>query len=217
MTQISSNRYKRIGAKGHVYAQDDGWYWDSTNSKPVLIIGNSVYAASGELLASDGVDVTHVAPSGDVTMSAAGVMAIGDAKVTNAMTAKPRLRIVREQLLASALTDGGAAVGTKTMSTAIAAGAYVLKTLVDTIVGFTGDTTAVLTLGDGTTANRYMTGSPSLFTTAAQGVDMGVVSGTAWHTAAKTLTATVTSTADITPVLASGGSCFVTIAFYEPV
>jgi hypothetical protein len=217
MTQISSNRYKRIGAKGPTYGQDDGWYWDTTNSKPVLIIGGAVFMASGQLLTANGTDNIAVTPSGAFTMDAAGVATLGSAVAANSVLAKPRLRIVREQLLASALTDGGAAVGTKTMSTAIAAGAYVLKTLVDTIVGFTGDTTAVLTLGDGTTANRYMTGSPSLFTTAAQGVDMGVVSGTAWHTAAKTLTATVTSTADITPVLASGGSCFVTIAFYEPV
>jgi hypothetical protein len=217
MTQVSSNRYKKIGAKGHVYAQDDGWYWDTTNSKPVLFIGGSIYGASGELLASDGTDITHIAPSGAFTMDSAGVATLGSAVAANSVLAKPRLRIVREQLLASALTDGGAAVGTKTMSTTIPAGAWVHKTLVDTIVGFTGDVSAALTLGDGTTANRYMTGTPSVFTTAAQGVDMGVVSGTAWHTSAKTLTATVTSNADVTPVLASGGSCFVTIAFYEPV
>lgn len=216
MSQLDPRRYLRLTQP--VYAgQDDGLFWDNTHQMPVIVKGNSVYATSGQLLVSDGVDLVAVTPSGDVTMSAAGVMSVGAAKITNAMQAKPRLRIVREQLLASALVDGGAAVGTKALATTIPAGARYLATLVENIVSFAGDVSASLKIGDGTTADRYMTGTPSVFTTAAQGVDMGVVSGTAWHTAAKTLTATVTSAADITPVLAGGGSCFVTCFFYEPV
>lgn len=216
MAQLNRDRYVRADEK--TYGQSDGLFYDKTTGKYVIIKGNSVYVLSGQMLVGDGTDLIPVTPSGAFTIDSAGVSTLGSAVAANSVLAKPRLRIIREQLLASALTDGGAAVGTKVMSTlAIPAGAWVHKALVDTIVGFTGDTTAVLTLGDGTTANRYMTGSPSLFTTAAAGVDVGVVSGTAWHTAAKTVTATVTSTADVTPVLASGGSCFVTIAFYEPV
>lgn len=214
--QLDSGRYKRLTSRVY-YNSDDGLYLDVTTNKLVMVVDDAAYALSGQLLVGNGTDLIPVTPSGDVTVDSAGVMAIGAAKVTNAMQAKPRLRVIREQLLASALTDGGAAVGTKVMATAIPAGARVVACLVDNIVGFAGDTTAVLTVGDGTTANRYMTGSPSVFTTAAQGVDMGVVSGTAWHTAAKTLTATVTSSADITPVLAGGGSCFITTFFYEPV
>lgn len=214
--QLNATRYKRFTAPV-VYGQADGLYLDTTNNKLVLYVGGSLYTTSGQLLLGDGTDLAPVTPSGDVTFSAAGVTAIGSAKVTSAMEAKPRIRTVREQLLASALTDGGAAVGTKVMSTTIPAGARYLATLVDTIVGFTGDTSASLKIGDGTTADRYMTGTPSVFTTAAAGVDMGVVSGTAWHSAAKTLTATVTSAADVTPVLASGGSCYVTCYFFEPV
>ncbi len=216
MTQINTSRYKRLDF-GPTYGQSNGWYKDMTTGKPVLIIGDTVFVPSGSLLVGDGTDLAAVAPSGDVTMTSAGVMTIGAASVDNAALEKPRLRIVREQLLASALTDGGAAVGTKALSTTVPAGARYVATLVDTIVGFTGDTTATLKVGDGTTADRYMTGTPSIFTTAAAGVDMGVVSGTAWHSAAKTITATVTSTADVTPVLASGGSCYITCLFYEPV
>jgi hypothetical protein len=50
--------------------------------------------------------------------------------------------------------------------------------------------------------DRYMTGTPSVFTTAAQGVDLGVPSGTAWHTAAAVPTALITSAADFTNVVA---------------
>lgn len=199
------------------YGTDDGLFFDHTTSKLVLVVGGSVYALSGQLLVGNGTDLVPVTPSGDATIDSAGALTIAAAAVSSSKMAKPRLRTVREQLLASALTDGGAAVGTKTMSTTIPAGSRYLATLVDNIIGFAGDTTATLKIGDGTTADRYMTGTPSIFTTAAQGVDMGVVSGTAWHTAAKTLTATVTSSADITPVLAGGGSCFVTCFFLEPV
>lgn len=214
--QLDSGRYKRLTSRVY-YNSDDGLYLDVTTNKLVMVVDDAAYALSGQLLVGNGTDLVPVTPSGDVTVSAAGVMTLGAGVAANSVLAKPRLRIVREQLLASALVDGGAAAGTKAMSTVIPAGARVVACLVDNIVGFTGDTSAALTVGDGTTANRYMTGTPSVFTTAAQGVDMGVVSGTAWHTAAKTLTATVTSAADITPVLASGGSCFITIIFYEPV
>lgn len=216
MTQLNQDRYKRLTLPFYA-GRSDGLYLDTTTNKLVMVLNDAAYALSGQLLVSNGTDLVPVTPSGDVTMDSAGAMAIGAAKVTNAMQAKPRLRVVREQLLASQLVDGGAAVGTKALSTVIPAGARVAACLVDNIIGFAGDVSASLKVGDGTTADRYMTGTPSVFTTAAQGVDMGAVSGTAWHTAAKTLTATVTSAADITPVLAGGGSCFITIIFYEPI
>lgn len=216
MTQLAPGRYKRLTERVY-YNSDDGLYLDTTTNKLVMVVDDVAYAASGQMLVGNGTDLVPVTPSGDVTVDSAGVTTIGAGKITNLMKGKPRINIVREQLLASALTDGGAAVGTKTMSTVIPAGALYLWTLVDTIVGFAGDVSASLKVGDGTTADRFMTGTPSVFTTAAQGVAMGAVSGTAWMTAAKTLTATITSAADVTPVLAGGGSCYITSAFLEPV
>lgn len=124
-----------------------------------------------------------------------------------------RLVSYQQTVAYSEFTDGGAAVGTFDLSTVIPAGAVVVKALVDNIVGFTGDTSATLTIGDGTTVARYNTGTPSVFTTAEQGVDMGAVSGTAWHTAAKTPKLTVTSNADFSAV--SAGSLRVTLFWYE--
>ena len=131
---------------------------------------------------------------------------------------KPRYRVINEVLTAASLTDNGGAVGTKNLAVAIPAGARFLYATAISIVGFTGDVSAALTLGDGTDVDRYNTGAPSVFTTAAQGVDMGAPSGTAWHTAAiANVVATVTSAADITPVIAGNGSVVLQFWFLEPV
>lgn len=172
---------------------------------------------SGQILVGDGTDIVSVAVSGDVTLSSAGVTAIGTAKVTNAMLAKPRVRCVTETVTAASLTDGGAAVGTKTLTAAIPAGARYLATTCTALVGFAGDTSAVVTIGDGTDVDRYNTGTPDLFTTAAAGVDLGVASGTAFHATAKTVVVTVTSAADITPVIAGAGSVALQFWFLEPI
>lgn len=216
MSQLDPDRYLRLSLKMQ-YGRDDGLFYDKTTSLLVMVVNGAIYNTSGQLLQSDGADLVPVTMSGDATLASGGALTIAAAAVSSSKMAKPRLRAVREQLLASDLTDGGAAIGTKALSTTVPAGSRYLATLVDNIIGFAGDVSAALTVGDGTTADRYMTGTPSVFTTAAQGVDMGVVSGTAWHTAAKTITATVTSAADITPVLAGGGSCYITCYFLEPV
>ena len=109
-------------------------------------------------------------------------------------------------------TDGGATAGTFSLNTSIPAGARFAFTLITSITGFIGDTSAVITVGDGTDVDRYNTGTPSVFTTAAAGVDMGVASGTAWHTAAATPVLTVTSAADFTNV--SAGSLLITLFYY---
>lgn len=109
-------------------------------------------------------------------------------------------------------TDGGGAAGTFSLNVSIAAGDRFAFALITNITGFTGDTSAVITVGDGTDVDRYNTGTPSVFTTASQGVDMGVPSGTAWHTAAATPVLTVTSAADFTNVTA--GSLTITLFYY---
>ena len=109
---------------------------------------------------------------------------------------------VSETIAYSSFTDGGAASGTKNLATQIPVGARVLGCHLTALTGFTGDTSAVVIIGDGTDTDRYMTGTPSVFTTAANGITLGIPSGIQYHDTAKTVTVTVTSAADFTSVSA---------------
>lgn len=126
---------------------------------------------------------------------------------------KMRLVSYQETVTYDQFTDGGGAAGTLALGISIPAGAVFARTLVTGITGFTGDTSAALTVGDGTDVDRYNTGTPSVFTTAAAGADMGAPSGTLFHSTAKTPTLTVTSNADFTSVAA--GQMTVTLFWYE--
>lgn len=108
-----------------------------------------------------------------------------------------------ETVAYSAFTDGGSTSGTYDLTVGtVPAGATVLGAAVTAVTGFTGDTSAVITIGDGTDADRYNTGTPSVFATAANGVSVGAPSGTTYHAAEKTVTLTVTSGSDFTSVAA---------------
>lgn len=121
------------------------------------------------------------------------------------------LRKFSQTVAYSEFTDGGGASGTFTLTAgSIPAGATVLFSAVTAITGFTGDTSAVITIGDGTDADRYNTGTPSVFTTAANGIAVGVPSGVQYHAAAKNVVLTVTSGSDFGAV--SAGS--VTVSLY---
>ena len=134
---------------------------------------------------------------------------IATGSITLAKQAVPKLGLISQTVLKSAFTDGGATVGTKTLTTQIPAGAIFLYSEVVVNVAFSGDTSAVLTIGDGSDVDRYNTGTPSLFTTGAK--EMGNPSGNRYHTAAATVTLTVTSTADFTNVNVLGS---VTVNLY---
>lgn len=119
---------------------------------------------------------------------------------------------IEETVSYSDFTDGGAAAGTYdlTVST-IPAGATVVACAVTAVTGFTGDTSAVLTVGDGSDVDRYNTGTPSVFATAANGVAVGIPSGTVYHASEATVTLTVTSASDFTSV--SAGSLTIEIYY----
>ena len=136
-------------------------------------------------------------------------------EIANSASAVPKLTVYQETISYSDFTDGGGAAGTLELSTTIPAGARFEACLIHGITGFAGDTSAVITVGDGTDVDRYNTGTPDVFTTAAAGVDMGVPSGTAFHAAAKTPTVTVTSGADWGSVTA--GAATLTLYYYQPV
>lgn len=109
--------------------------------------------------------------------------------------------VISQRVAYTDFTDGGAAAGTLALTNAIPIGAFVDFINVRNVTGFTGDTSAALIVGDGTDTDRYNTGTPSVFTTASV-VAMGVPSGTRHHTAAATVTLTVTSATDFTSVSA---------------
>lgn len=111
------------------------------------------------------------------------------------------LDYVEERVTRSQFTDGGSTAGTYTMKVQIPVGAEVVKTLITNVTGFIGDTSAVVIVGDGSDTDRYNTGTPSVFATAAM-VAMGAPSGTLVHTAAIKPVLTVTSASDFTAVTA---------------
>lgn len=106
------------------------------------------------------------------------------------------------------------AVGTLALGCTIPAGAVFARALITGITGFTGDTSAAITVGtSGGDVDRYNTGTPSVFTTAAAGCDLGAPSGTLWHTAAVVPDLIVTSNAAYSSV--SAGQLTITLFWYE--
>lgn len=110
-------------------------------------------------------------------------------------------------------TDGGGAAGTKVLDITIPKGAILLGSKVTVEEGFAGDTTAVVTIGDGSDVDRYMTGTPSVLNAAADGIQTGVPSGNKLLTADNAPTVTVTGGADWGSITA--GKLTVTI-YYIP-
>lgn len=110
----------------------------------------------------------------------------------------------------AAFTDGGAAVGTYDLTEFIPAGALYLGTAVTAVTGFAGDTSAAMTIGDGTDVDRYNTSTINVFATAAGGIASGIPSGALYHIAQVTPKITITTAADWTSV--NAGS--VTIEMY---
>jgi hypothetical protein len=173
-------------------------------------------------LASDAVTTAKIADGNVTTDKIANAdvttAKIADANVTNAKMKKPCLRVYQEAIAVGDFTDGEGATGTLDLSTSIPAGAYFVKTLIHGITGFAGDTSATIQVGDGTDVDRYNTGTPDVFSTAAAGVDMGAVSGTAFHAAAKTPKVTITTDSDFTAAVTNGsGAATITLYYYEPV
>lgn len=122
---------------------------------------------------------------------------------------------IRETVALADFTDGTAAVGTYNLAETIPAGAWVLRAVLRNVTGFAGDTSAVITVGDGdgtggTDVDRYNTGTPSVFSTAVA-IDLGAPSGTQIHTAAATVRLAVTAGSDWGAVTA--GALTVSIYF----
>ena len=113
-------------------------------------------------------------------------------------------------------TDGGAAVGTLTLDGTIPAGATVTHTVVRDVTGFAGDTSAVLAVGDGTDADRYIKNSATLNVFGSTSGPIlhadTVMDGIKYHVAAKQPVLTITSASDWGAVTAGA---LTVIIFYQ--
>lgn len=221
----STPRSELFGLIQAVIASTDTDY-ASAKSVPVLLLEGceaefEADVDTGTLLATmvgkrfdlndeDGIDVTS---EGQKAVEITRYLSATKARV-KFVTNGDKMRLVsyQETVLFSQFTDGGSTVGTLNLGISIPAGAVFARSMITAITGFTGDTSATLTIGDGSDVDRYNTGTPSVFTTAAAGADLGAPSGTLWHTAAATPKLTVTSNADFTSVVA--GQATVTLFYY---
>lgn len=132
------------------------------------------------------------------------------------VTSGDRARLVSysQRLTLASFTDGGGAAGTCNLNVSIPAGAVFERTLIKNLTGTVGESTAVITVGDGTDVDRYNTGTPSVAADAAAGIDMGAPSGTLFHSAAKTPVVTVTEDSDFGDISA-GLEFDITLFWYE--
>jgi hypothetical protein len=127
----------------------------------------------------------------------------------------PSIQRIRETILVSEFTDGGATAGTKTLASVLPKGALVLGGKIIVNAGFAGDTNAVAVIGDGSTADRFNTGTPNVFATAAGGVDIGVPSGVRFLEAeCATVKVTVTTGADFTSCKSNGTGSMTVELYY---
>jgi hypothetical protein len=98
---------------------------------------------------------------------------------------------------------GGATKGVYVLKFALPVGFFVERTQLFDVVGFAGDTSAVITVGDGSDVDRYNTGTPSVFTTISR-LDLGIASGTRFIATENYPTLTITTGADFTTTVTDG-------------
>lgn len=122
--------------------------------------------------------------------------------------------VLSESVVVTDFTDGGSTSGTLQLTGSVPAGAVILGSKVLVSAGFAGDTTAVLTIGDGSDVDRYNTGTPSVFATAATGIETGVPSGSKLVTTANRPTLTITSSADFTSVKTNAAGAMTVSIYY---
>lgn len=170
------------------------------------VIETMIALADGKIFVGDaGADASAVTLSGDATMTNLGALTI----------TPPTVRVLTNSLTAASMTDGLGTVATKTLAGNIPAGAIILGVKVLVSVGFAGDTNALCTIGDGSVVDRYNTGTPNLFATAATGVEFGVPSGAKLQLVAVSPVVTITSTADATNMIAGGGVASISIYYIQ--
>lgn len=170
---------------------------DATDSiKDVIFDGNVI---------DGGTDCFQAANCADIILGTNRLTGFTNLSISTVFGQASGLRVIRQTVLFSDFTDGGGAVGTLVLDDDIPAGAVFARLVIQNHTGFTGDTTAVMTVGDGSDVDRYHTsGTLNIFVSNSSGINAGAPVGTLWHTAAISPTLIVTSTADYTSITAGG-------------
>ena len=110
------------------------------------------------------------------------------------------IEVYREDgILFSDFTDNEDTTGTYTSKIVLPVDFYISRCILTNVTGFTNDTTAVITVGDGTDVDRLHAGTPSVFTTIAA-LDLGVPSGATCIATAFSPVLIVTGGADFTSI-----------------
>ena len=122
--------------------------------------------------------------------------------------------VIQETVAYADFTDNTDATGTFTSSESIPIYSTVLYSFVRNVTAFSGNTSCTITIGDGATADRYNTGTPSIFTTTPY-LAVGAVSGTAYHAAAKSPVIVATANSDW-GLVATTGKLTYTIVYRLP-
>lgn len=182
---------------------------DQVNSTVVLWlkVANNGADADWEVLTSY---ENSISDMGDVTVT---TPADGDILVyatDEFVNVAPTLVKIQETVAFDAFTDNLDATGEVVLTATLPAGAIVYRAVLKDVTGFTGDTSAVLTVGDGTDVDRYGSATPvNVFVTAAV-LDCGVPSGLVVQLEEESIVLTVTSATDFTGVVAGA----LTISLY---
>ena len=122
--------------------------------------------------------------------------------------------IIGQYVTVADFTDGAGATGTFTTTSQIPLGATVDYATVKNVVAWDDDTTATITIGDGSTVDRYNTGTPSVAATITY-LSVGAVSGTAYHAAAKAVVLTVTGGSDFTAFVTAATPALAFVVHYH--
>jgi hypothetical protein len=178
-----------------------------------ILIGGAGGVAVGKDMSGD----ATIANTGALTITALAIETgmLAAAAVTNEKMGGPKVGVIQQTVAVAAFDDSGTnAVGFIDLTDLLPAGAIVTQSMLSALTGFAGDTTATIQIGDGSTADRYSTGTPDVFSTAAF-ISLGVVSGTAYDLAAVTLRVTITGGSDFTAIISDGnGEVTITVFYY---
>ncbi|MHA2063284.1 MAG: hypothetical protein ACXABY_02765 [Candidatus Thorarchaeota archaeon] len=129
------------------------------------------------------------------------------------------IRKVGQWVTYDQFTDGGGASGTLALSKTIPAGSFVFGSKVTVTTGFTGDTTAVLDIGDGSDADLFSQTTHNIVAAATnlvEGADeaaAGAGRGIAPVASAATVTLTVTGASDFG--LITAGKMYVEVFYFS--
>ena len=114
------------------------------------------------------------------------------------------MEVYREDgILFSDFTDNTDATGTYTSTIVLPVDFFISRCVLVNLTGFTGDTSAAITVGDGSDVDRLHAGTPSVLASLAA-LELGVPAGTACVATAFSPVCIVTGGADFTSISAGG-------------